>query len=98
VLAAQLREQYAAMNRAIARPDVSPVELADGYGAMGKLLMAADYLNSAEACLLDAQTLAPNDARWPYYLGHLYRRQGETGRSAIGRGPAGSRTSRARRP
>ena len=42
------------------------------------LLMAAEYRDEAAACLLDAQSLAPDEIRWPYYLGHLYKAQGET--------------------
>ena len=39
--------------------------------------MAADLDDAAEPCLLNAQTLAPTDIRWPYYLGHLNRDRGE---------------------
>ena len=38
--------------------------------------MAATDLERAEPCLLNAQTLAPADPRWPYYLGHVYRIRG----------------------
>jgi tetratricopeptide (TPR) repeat protein len=31
--------------------------------------------------LLNAQALAPTDARWPYYLGHLYKARTETEKS-----------------
>ena len=58
-------------NRALTRDD-----LAGAYGEMGKLLMAATFLDAAEACYLNAQKLAPNDRRWPYYLGHLYKGKG----------------------
>ena len=43
---------------------------------MGTLLAAAEQPEAAEPCYLNAQTLAPDDARWPYYLGHLYRIKG----------------------
>ena len=48
------------------------------YGELGKLLLAAEYLEAAEPCFLDAQALAPREARWPYYLGHLYKARSET--------------------
>lgn len=51
----------------------SEAELGVSYGELGKLLMAAEYLDDAEPFLLNAQTLTPNDMRWPYYLGHLHR-------------------------
>jgi tetratricopeptide (TPR) repeat protein len=57
-------------------------QVADAYGEMGKLLMAATYLDPAETCYLNAQTLAPRDRRWPYYLGHLYKVKGPLEKSA----------------
>jgi tetratricopeptide (TPR) repeat protein len=63
-------------NRASARS-----QLGDAYGEMGKLLMAATFVDAAEACFLNAQTLAPDDRRWPYYLGHVYKAKGPLERS-----------------
>jgi tetratricopeptide (TPR) repeat protein len=54
---------------------------ANAFGEMGKLLFAAEYLDAAESCLLNAKALAPTDARWPYYLGHLYKARAETEKS-----------------
>src|SRR6185312_14329056 len=34
-----------------------------------------------ETCFLNAQRLAPGEARWPYYLGHLYKVRGEAAKS-----------------
>ena len=48
---------------------------ARGYGELGKLLVAAGFLIDAESALLNAQALAPQDPRWPYYLGHVHRLQ-----------------------
>jgi tetratricopeptide (TPR) repeat protein len=45
---------------------------ADAYGAVGNLLLAAEYYDGAEPFYLHAQALAPDDVRWPYYLGHVY--------------------------
>src|SRR5262249_33525877 len=53
----------------------------NAYGELGKVLFAAEFLEPAEACFLDAQALAPTDARWPYYLGHLYKLRGEADKS-----------------
>ena len=77
----QVRERYAAMTGVTANPKASPGELADAYGAMGVLLMAAEYREEAEACLLNAEALAPDVARWPYYLAHLYKAAGDNARS-----------------
>src|SRR6185369_14566257 len=54
----------------------------NAYGEMGKLLLAADYLEAAEACFLNAEALAPREPRWPYYLGHLYKARAEAEKSA----------------
>jgi tetratricopeptide (TPR) repeat protein len=50
---------------------------ADAYGDVGNLLLAAEYADAAEPFYLHAQALAPADARWPYYLGHVYRHRSE---------------------
>ena len=75
----QLREAYASL-RGVASGS-------EAYGELGKLLMAGKYLGVAERCFRNAQLLAPDDARWPYYLGHLFTRKGEltTARTARAR-------------
>ena len=67
---AQLREAHAALTAA------GPGRRGDAYGELGKLLMAGDYVDEAERCFQNAQALAPDDFRWPYYLGHLLRSMG----------------------
>ena len=42
------------------------------------VLQAAEYYEAAEPAYLNAQDLMPGDARWPYYLGHLYKSIGQT--------------------
>ncbi len=73
----QLRDGYAALKQKIDAPSSSPDELGLAYGQMGMLLMAAEYRDQAESALLNAQTFAPRDGRWPYYLGHLYKLNGD---------------------
>ena len=73
----QLREAYASLMADARSPDVSARERSDAYGEMGKLFMAAEFLDEAERCYRNAQLLAPDDFRWPYYLGHLRRIKGE---------------------
>ena len=69
----QIGEQHAALTLATGRRDATAAELGAAYGEMGKLLMAAEYHDAAEACFRNAQALAPLDARWPYYLGHVHK-------------------------
>ena len=71
----QLEARQTALATALAN-SVPDQDLAREYGETGKLLMAATDLERAEPCLLNAQTLAPSDPRWPYYLGHVYRIRG----------------------
>ena len=77
-VARQLRDAHASLTRTLAEPGHTNAELARAYGQMGMLLMAAEYRDEAASCFLEAQALAPDDIRWPYYLGHLYKARGET--------------------
>lgn len=74
---AQVRQAYSTLTGDVASHRLTDVELAGVYGEFGKLMMAADQREAAEPALLDAQRLAPADMRWPYYLGHLYQRNGD---------------------
>jgi tetratricopeptide (TPR) repeat protein len=78
----QLREGYAVLTRSVATPGIRPADLGEAYGRMGMLLMAAEYRDEATAAYLNAQALAPQEPRWPYYLGHLYKIRGDTPKSA----------------
>ena len=49
----------------------SDAEIADAYGSLGLVLMAAEQYDAAAASYLNANALVPDDMRWPYYLGHL---------------------------
>jgi tetratricopeptide (TPR) repeat protein len=69
----QIRQQHASLMSAIGNAAMPAENLAAAYGQMGKLLIAAEYFDAAESCLLNAQALAPAAMRWPYYLGHLQR-------------------------
>ncbi len=70
----QLRDAHRALETAASS---GPGELADAYGRLGMLLMAGEYHDAAEACLLNARRLAPERFRWAYYLGHVYERGGD---------------------
>jgi len=69
----QVRARYAGLEAAIAKADTPSSALADAYGEMGKLFIATEYYDAAEACLENAAVLAPSEMRWPYYLGHVFR-------------------------
>lgn len=73
----QLRARHASLMRMRENARVSPVELGQAYGEMGRLLMAAELPGAAETCFLQAQALVPGEMRWPYYLGHVHRTNGD---------------------
>ena len=72
----QMRQHYASLLQAIEDAGTPTLTLADEYGAMGNLLLAAEFFDAAETCYLNAQALAPGDMRWPYYVGHVYQAKG----------------------
>jgi tetratricopeptide (TPR) repeat protein len=67
----QIRTQFETAPT-LATEHAAPGVLAPAYGTLGSLLFAANRANAAETAYLHAQALAPGDARWPYYLGHVY--------------------------
>jgi len=71
----QMAERHQALVTMVAAAGTPAADLARAYGEVGRLLMAADYFDAAEPYLLHAQALAPNETRWPYYLGHAYMAQ-----------------------
>jgi len=80
---AQVRARYDTLKQAIENRSTPAAELADAYGGYGLVLQASEFFEAAEPCHLNAQTLAPDDVRWPYYLGHLYKSQGATDKSEV---------------
>lgn len=72
----QMTEQVAVVRAKTTDGRTPTGELAQAYGGLGKLFLAATTFDAAEAALLNAQTLAPTDVAWPYYLGQLYRARG----------------------
>jgi tetratricopeptide (TPR) repeat protein len=74
----QMRERYRVLEEKRQNPNTPVVELSDAYGEIGMLFMAAgEYLEVAESCFVHARELVPSERRWPYFLGHLYKRQGD---------------------
>ncbi|HEV8394843.1 MAG TPA: tetratricopeptide repeat protein [Vicinamibacterales bacterium] len=67
----QITGQFDTVTR-LARERAPADAQAPAYGTLGSLLFDARRANAAETAYLHAQALAPADARWPYYLGHIY--------------------------
>lgn len=72
----QMASEVSLLRGKLERPGAGADELGAAYGRMGVLLAAAEQLDAAEPAYLNAQQLQPNDPRWPYYLGQLYRIKG----------------------
>jgi tetratricopeptide (TPR) repeat protein len=73
----QIRERYAALSQKLGAPGTPRGELADAYGSLGQVLMAAKFSSDAASAYQHAQALAPDDNRWPYLLGHVFLFQGD---------------------
>jgi tetratricopeptide (TPR) repeat protein len=78
---AQARLLYDALKQAIDDRRKPATELGAAYGRLGMLLQAGEYYDAAEPCYRNAQTLAPTEVRWPYYLGLLHSDRGEIERA-----------------
>jgi tetratricopeptide (TPR) repeat protein len=74
----QVRDRYDALKAAIDSSSTPAADLASDYGQYGMVLQAAEFGDAAEPSYLNAQTLAPDDVRWPYYLANLYKTRGDT--------------------
>ena len=72
----RIQQAYTALAHAVEDRSTTPEQLAKAYGEVGDLLMALSELESAEPYYVNAQTLQPGERRWPYLLGHLYRKRG----------------------
>ena len=78
----QVREHHARLAAKLAEPDTPAVELADAFGELGLVLMAAEYHEASADCFRSAMDLAPGEMRWPYYLGHLHAVDGDRAAAA----------------
>ena len=72
----QLSQAYATLVERL-RADVTPEVRADAFGELGKRFMATRFNDEAERSFRNAERLAPRDFRWPYYLGHILRNNGD---------------------
>lgn len=73
----QLRTARESLDELVADPETRRQKLAAGYGQMGQLYLLYDFGGAAEAAFRNARTLAPEQPRWPYYLGVIHQDRGE---------------------
>ena len=72
----QLSLAYATLVERL-KADSPPQVRADTFGEVGKRFMVTRFNDEAERCFRNAEALAPRDFRWPYYLGHILRNNGD---------------------
>jgi tetratricopeptide (TPR) repeat protein len=73
----QLRDAHESVVVKLPQPGLSPAAVADAFGELGKLFMATQFGDEAERAFRNAERLAAQDFRWPYYLGHVFRNAGD---------------------
>jgi len=78
---AQVRQGYQSMLEILKKPAATSDERGRAYGHVGMLLQAGEYYDAAEPAYLNARALMPLEPRWPYFLGHLYKSEGNTAKS-----------------
>lgn len=69
----QLRERRAWFQRTLGDPELSQELRAEAYGEIGALYDAYSLNDTAIVAYRNAWRLAPDDFRWPYYLGQVLR-------------------------
>ena len=57
-------------------PNASPRDLADAYGAVGRVFHAYEFFDAADACYRNAAILRPSDSRWPHLRAYLLQQTG----------------------
>ncbi|MXZ72114.1 MAG: tetratricopeptide repeat protein [Acidobacteria bacterium] len=72
----QVLARWGPVDRLQAGEADSGPDAAGHYGALGMVLMAAEFAVAAVPAFRNARALAPDDVRWPYYLAHLQRDAG----------------------
>jgi tetratricopeptide (TPR) repeat protein len=77
----QVKQGYQSMLETVEKPGASTEERGRAYGSVGMLLQAGEYYDAAEPAYLNAQVLMPQEPRWPYFLAHLYKSEGNTSKS-----------------
>ena len=78
----QISEQHDWLQKTQVRAGATLIDRANAHGELGKLYMAAQLPDAAEAEFIAAQSLDGSDYRWPYYLAHLARSKGDLPKAA----------------
>ena len=87
-VALALEQARAKLDERIADADLPNAKLAELFGSMGQLYQAHLVHDAARICYENAALLAPEDYRWPYYLGYLAQQDGRLEEARDGFGTA----------
>lgn len=77
----QIETMQIRLDDALAADPYDPAELSRLFGEQGKLYFAYRFEQAAQACFVNALRLAPREAAWAYFLGHLFRQAGHADES-----------------
>ena len=74
-----LRAARAELGTLVNNPATTRAHLAQSFGEMAGFYHAHHLYTTAEACYVNAETLAPTDFRWPYLLGYVHQQASNPG-------------------
>lgn len=77
VVRAQIEEEIGAVTKVVESSAADPHELAAAFGRCGAVYAAYELSAGAEECFRKAAVRAPEDPRWPYYLGSLAQKRSD---------------------
>ena len=75
-VAQQIRDVQRSFADLVANAGVTDTAVAEGYGSLGQVYHAYEFLDAAEACYRNATRLTPDDFRWLHLLGYLFQQSG----------------------
>jgi tetratricopeptide (TPR) repeat protein len=78
----RIRAQKEQLDQLLVTKGIEDAELAETFGEMGKLLHMSELVEPGRLCYRNAERLAPQDPRWPYYHAHLHHFAGDWDASA----------------
>ena len=73
----KVESMQAALERLRQEPETPVGDLVESFGYLGQLFHAFRFLDAAEVCYLNAESLGIDDYRWAYYLGLVRNARGE---------------------
>jgi Flp pilus assembly protein TadD len=77
VIQQQFRQLHEALPTAAGKENRPPEALAQAYGELGHWFGVYEYVSLSSQCYAQAEELAPEDYRWPFYRAEAARLQGD---------------------